>query len=273
MRIGSDSSRRSSLFVLLAAALLATGLSGCFLVEEAARSTVGAAGEAAGQEMGEAIGQQLAPSADLPTSGTAQWNQFMASQAQVLFNYAFAANGMWPAEANYEEGEWVQYEMSAAGDGDAAFRTLERAFLKTTEDGQEWWRVKAEQEEDTWVYEALLDPEDGDVVRLRSKDPEGNVGEVPVTERTVYQEPQQLTEESVEGATVGNESVDTPAGSFTARKVQFEGGMGGGNTTWYLSEEVPGHVVRYRVQGNQGNAWISTLSDYGSDATTTLDSF
>jgi hypothetical protein len=36
---------------------------------------------------------------------------------------------------------------------------------------------------------------------------------------------------------------------------------------------VPGHVVRYRVQGNQGNAWISTLSDYGSDATTTLDSF
>jgi hypothetical protein len=267
------SSSRSSFFALIAVVGLAVAIAGCSVAEQAARTTVGSASEAAGEQVGQAIGQQIASSANLPNAGTAQWNRFMASQAQVLFNYAFAANGMWPAEANYEPGEWVQYEMSADGEGQAALQTLERAFLKTTEDGQEWWRVKAQQEEDTWVYEALLDPERGEVVRLRSKDPEGNVGEVPVTERTVYQEPQQLTEESVEGATVGEESVDTPTGTFTARKVQFQGGMGGGNTTWFLSEEVPGHVVQYRVQGNQGDAWISTLSDYGSDTTTTLDSY
>lgn len=267
------SSRRAPEFALLAVALFATALAGCSVAEEATRATVGSASEAAGEQVGQAIGQQVASSANLPSSGTAQWNQFMASQAQVLFNYAFAANGMWPAEASYEPGEWVQYEMSAEGDGQAALQTLERAFLTTTEDGDEWWRVKAQQEGDTWVYEALIDKQKGEVVRLRSKDPEGNVGEVPVTERTVYQEPQQLTEESVEGATVGEESVDTPAGTFTARKVQFQGGMGGGNTTWFLSEEVPGQVVRYRVQGNQGDAWISTLADYGSDAATTLDSY
>jgi hypothetical protein len=267
------SSSRSSFFTLIAVVGLAGALAGCSVAEQAARTTVGSASEAAGEQVGKAIGQQIASSANLPNAGTAQWNQFMVSQAQVLFNYAFAANGMWPAEANYEAGEWVQYEMRADGEGQAALQTLERAFLKTTEDGQEWWRVKAQQEGDTWIYEALLDPEQGEVVRLRSKDPEGNVGEVPVTERTVYQEPQQLTEESVEGATVGEESVDTPAGTFAARKVQFQGGMGGGTTTWYLSEEVPGHVVQYRVQGSQGEAWISTLADYGSDATTTLDSY
>ncbi len=268
------SARASSLSAVVVTIVLTTLLSGCFLVQEAAESTVGAAGEAAGQEVGEAIGARVASAANLPTAGTAQWNQFMVSQAQVLFNYAFAANGMWPAEATYEAGEWVRYEFRTADDGDAGFQTLERAFLTTTEDGNEWWRVKAQQkEDDTWVYEALINPEQGEVVRLRSKDPEGNVGEVPVTERTVYQSPQRLTEESIEGATVGTEELDTPAGTFSTRKVEYTGGMGGGTVTWYLSEEVPGHVVRYRTQGNQGNAWISTLADYGSDATTTLDSY
>lgn len=268
-----SSARASSVSIVIAIGVLATSLSGCFLVQEAAESTVGAAGEAAGQEVGEAIGARVASAANLPTAGTSQWNRFMVSQAQVLFNYAFAANGMWPAEATYDEGEWVRYEFRTGDDGDAGFQTLERAFLTSTDDGNEWWRVKAEQEDDTWVYEALINPERGEVVRLRSKDPDGNVGEVPVTERTVYQSPQRLTEESIEGATVGTEELNTPAGTFSTRKVEYTGGMGSGTVTWYLSEDVPGHVVRYRAQGEEGNAWISTLAAYGKDATTTLDSY
>jgi len=265
--------RPSSLPVILSAVALATMLSGCFLAQEAAETTVGAASEAAGQEVGEAIGARVASAAQLPTAGTAQWNQFMVSQAQVLFSYAFAANGMWPAEATYEEGEWTRYEARTAEGEDAGFQTLERAFLTTTEDGNEWWRVRAQQEEDTWVYEALIDPERDEVVRLRSRDPEGNVGEVPVTERTVYQSPQRLTEESIEGATVATDELSTPAGTFSTREVEYAGGMGGGTVTWHLSEAVPGHVVRYRTQGDQGRAWTSTLVEYGSDATTTLDSY
>jgi len=269
----SNSVRALSLSAFVFAAALAMVLSGCFLVQEAAESTVGAASEAAGEEVGQAIGAQVASAANLPTAGTAQWNQFMVSQAQVLFGYAFAANGMWPAEATYEEGEWVRYEFQTADGEDAGFQTMERAFLTTAEDGNEWWRVRAQQQEDTWVYEALINPDRGEVVRLRSRDPEGNVGEVPVTERTVYQSPQRLTEESIEGATVGTEELDTPAGTFSTREVEYTGGMGGGTVTWYLAEDVPGNVVRYRTQGNQGNAWISTLVEYGSDATTTLGSY
>ncbi len=99
------------------------------------------------------------------------------------------------------------------------------------------------------------------------------MGEVPVTERTVYQSPQRLTEESVEGATVGTEELDTPAGTFSTREVEYTGGMGEGTVTWYLAEDVPGHVVRYRTQGNQGTTWISTLVEYGTDATTALGSY
>jgi hypothetical protein len=267
---------RSALFSGLKFVLcfvLAGSLSGCFLVEEAARSTVSAAGQEAGEEVGESIGQQIASSANLPTAGTSQWNRFMVTQAQVIFNYAFSANGMWPAEANYEEGEWVQYQFRTDDGGDTGFQTVRRALLKTTEDGNEWWRVEARQEGESWVYEALLNPESGEVVRLRSKDPEGNVGEVPVTERTVYQSPQRLTEESIEGATVGERQLDTPAGTFTTREVQYQGGMQGGTVVWFLSEQVPGHVVQYQVDGSQGNTWTSTLADYGSDATTTLDSY
>lgn len=242
-------------------------LQGCSGVNRA----IDSAADAAGEVVGEAVGQRIASAADLPTAGTTQWNQFMVAQAQVLFNYAFSAGGMWPAEATYEEGEWTEYRVGL--EGESGINTLERAFLTTTEDGNEWWRVRATQNDESWVYEALVDPDQREVVRLRSEDPEGNVGEIPVTEQTVYNPPQRLTDESVEGATTGSEEVETPAGTFTARRVEYAGGMAGGQVTWYLSDSVPGHVVKYRVTGSDSDAWESTLIDYGTDASSVLNSY
>ena len=154
-----------------------------------------------------------------------------------------------------------------------ALDTLERAFLKTTEDGNEWWRVRGIQDGETWVYEALLDPSTSEVRRLRSRDPNGEVGEVPVTEETVYQPPQRLTEESIEGATEGTEEITTPAGTYTARRVEYQGQMGSGAVTWHLSDEVPGHVVRYQIEGDGEQPWTSTLIDMGTDASTLLNAY
>lgn len=250
-----------------------TALSGCFFVGEAVETGINSAASAAGEEVGEAVGQQLAPAVQLPTYGTGAWNQFMVSQAQILFGRAFSAGGMWPAQASYAPGEWAKYQFTMSGESDAALDTLERAYLKETEEGNQWWRVRGLQGGETWVYEALVDPEQGEVVRLRAKDPEGNVGEVPVTENTVYQSPQHLTEESIDGATVGTQSIDTPAGTFSARHVEYQGGAGG-TITWYLTDEVPGHVVRYQVQNQQQeDAWTNTMVAYGTDAATALDSY
>ena len=89
----------------------------------------------------------------------AAWNQFMVSQAQVMFGRAFSAGGMWPAQATYEPGEWTKFRTTmSSGQESTALDTLERAFLKETEDGNEWWRVRGVQQGDTWVYEALVDP-------------------------------------------------------------------------------------------------------------------
>ncbi len=245
-----------------------------FSLSQPSRPGVNSAASAAGEEVGKAVGQQLAPAVQLPAYGTGAWNQFMVSQAQILFSRAFAAGGMWPAQASYAPGEWARYRSTVSGESEAALDTLGRAYLKETEDGNQWWRVRGLQGGESWIYEALVDPERGEVVRLRAKDPEGNVGEVPVTENTVYQSPQRLTQESVEGATVGTNSIETPAGTFSARHVEYQGGTGSGTITWYLSDEVPGHVVKYRVENQQqGSAWTSTLATYGTDATTMLDSY
>lgn len=275
MTLLTDSSRPPSVLVAILVLGLSGGvLSGCFLIGEAVETGVSSAASAAGQEVGEAVGQQLAPAVNLPTYGTGAWNQFMVSQAQVMFGRAFSAGGMWPAQATYTPGEWTKFRTTmSSGQESTALDTLERAFLNETEDGNEWWRVRGVQQGDTWVYEALVDPARGEVVRMRAKDPEGNVGEVPVTENTVYQSPQRLTEESVEGATVGTERIDTPAGTFSARHVEYQGGTGG-TITWYLSDEVPGEVVRYQIESQAGESvWESALVAHGTDASTMLDSY
>ncbi len=257
--------------VLGLAVAVAGGLTGCFSPGSAVQQGINSATSAAGEQVGKAIGAEIASAADLPPPGSAQYNQFMVSQAQVLFSHAFSAGGMWPAEATYESGEWAAYERRASGQ-DTALDTLERAFLTTTDDGNEWWRVRGTQDGEEWVYEGLLDPEQETVVRLRSRDPEGNVEEVPVTEETVYQPPQQLTEESVEGATVGTESVETAAGTFTARRVEYSGAAQGSTAIWFLSDEVPGHVVQYQVRQNE-DEWTNALINHGTGATTELDSY
>lgn len=280
LRTHFDCSADSSIFahgtaslvmVLGLALIMSGGLTGCFSPGAAVQEGINSATSAAGEQVGKAVGAQIASAADLPPPGSAQYNQFMVSQAQILFSHAFSAGGMWPAEATYEPGEWATYGRRASGQ-ETALDTLERAFLTTTDDGNEWWRVRGTQGGEEWLYEALLDPEQETVIRLRAKDPEGEVGEVPVTEKTVYRSPQNLTQESIEGATVGTESVETPAGTFSARRVEYSGAASGGTITWFLSDDVPGHVVQYRVRQNE-DQWTNTLIDCGTGATTQLNSY
>jgi len=108
--------------------------------------------------VGQALGAEIVRAADLPPPGSARYNQVMVQQAQITFSYAFSAGGSWPAEARYEPGEWATYRIQPA-EGETAIDTLERAFLTTTDDGNEWWRVRGVQDGEGWIYEALLDPE------------------------------------------------------------------------------------------------------------------
>lgn len=229
---------------------------------------------AAEERVANAVYEELAPASQLPAASTAAWNQFMVAQAQIVFAYGFSPTGVWPGQGEYEPGEWIQYQVAGAGQSQNDAVTLERALLRRDADGREWWRLSWAQADENWIYEALVSPAEGQILRLRARDAEGNVGELPVNERTVYNSPTQLTEESIDGATVGEEILETPAGTFNTRRVVYQSTAGEGNIEWWLTDQVPGGIVKYSLSDDSGeNAWTCQLIDTGTNATTKLDSF
>jgi len=194
--------------------------------------------------------------------GPAVWN---TDFAWIWISQLFAVqylSGATMFEKDYAPGEWTRWRVSTADDGDV--QETEKAFIGRTADGGEWWRMKTitkhDDGADTVSLEALFKPEEGNqyvqrLVRMRAKLP-GNA------------EPQEMmvpeqwstwnmngsfsgrpTKESLDGATVGTESVTTPAGTFSARHVRF--GQGGGTLDWWLDESSTGGWVKFSAIDNE----------------------
>ncbi len=249
-------------------------VSGCASLTDVVMGGAAAGVERAVSERAEqAVYKRLAPKEQLPPPASPGWGQFMANQAQIVFAYSFSAGGFWLGQVGYKPGEYTKFEWHPEGDSPV---TIERAFLKKLDDGKEWWRVSWAEEEDTWIYEALFSPgEDGKLLRLRARDADGNEGEVPVTEgHAIYVPPAELTEESIEGATVEHEKIKTPAGTFEADHVVYLSVTGEGDVEWWITDEVPGGVVKYLISSKEeGVIWSSILKEMGKNATTILGSF
>ena len=75
-----------------------------------------------------------------------------------------------------------------------------------------------------------------------------------------------LTEESYAGLKVGVEDITVPAGTFTTDHLRTSHPGRGGTVHWYVSDRVPGGVVKFRWEGN-GDEHVMTLKDFGSGAT------
>lgn len=158
---------------------------------------------------------------------------------------------------------------------------MERAFLARLDDGKEWWRVKFFDGDsgDTVTIEALFSPGREQLLRMRMQLPGEEPEEVPVEEGT-YVPPRELTEESLEGAKVGAESVTVPAGTFDAIHYRF-GTPGRGTWEWWVADGVPGRVVRYKETGARDREapegaegldedWTLELAGYGDGAKSEL---
>lgn len=186
--------------------------------------------------------------------------------------YATGANVF---DAPYAPGQWTRWQIG--GDDDERM-LVERAFLSRSDDGNEWWRFKAVMERDTIVLEALLKPvSDGvqQLVRMRGKMPgEKEANELMVPDHMANVNSLGMfgmrpTKESVEGATVGTETIRTPAGSFAAKHVRFGGA--GGRQEWWLSEQVPGGWVRYKVTPEEADEqFVMELVAHGTGAKSEL---
>jgi len=263
-------------FLAIASISLLT-VAGCSSVQD---SLISGATSGLSRGVGRAVGERaeqsaytrLAPKTQLPQPKTPGWNQFMALHAQVIFAYSFSAGGFWLGSTDYQPGEWTKFEFKSK---DESAVVIERAFLKKIEDGKEWWRVSWAGEGETWIYEALMTTE-GQLLRLRAKDANGNEGEIPVTEGSamIYTPPTELTKESIQGATVGKENVNTPAGVFSADHVKYMAMGSEGEVEFWLTSQVPGGAVKYQINDKkEGVVWTCTLKEKGNNAQTVLKSF
>ena len=240
-------------------------------VDRAATATGAAVGETVGAKLGEAASAMVA--ARFPANWTQQWT---ALYVNYLFSIAFHSGSYSVVEEAYEPGDWTRWRVVDEGEETPA--TVERAFLAETPDGNQWWRVKYVNTEDdeAIILEGLFDREAGEMLRLRGQFPGEEPKELPVTEGTYgYAEPIELTEASIEGATVGVESVSVPAGTFQARHVRY--GTTGGTLEWWLEDDVPGHLVKYlstSATDTDGAAvpasWTVELQAYGDNAESEL---
>ena len=258
-------------FLALGLAFLLLWMNCSAVADAVVDGAVGGLSRAASERAANAVYKKLAPKEKLPPPATPGWNQFMVMQAQIVFLYAFSPGGLWVSTDEFQPGEYAKFKIEE--DGNESDATIEKAFLKRLDNGNEWWRATWGDDEDVWIYEALLSPEEGRLLRLRAKDANGNEGEVPVSEGTVYSEPTEVTEESIEGAKIGEATITTPVGTFNTDHIQYVATTNEGTTEWWLTPEVPGGVIKYQMKDDQEVVWTSTMIQKGDDATTVLNSF
>lgn len=259
----------------------ALALGGCSSVISGA---IDAAGRRTGEGIGNAVGQRVGAAAGGAVAARmpAMWSPDLTPvYMNYLFTMAFNSGSYTFEGTDYAVGEWTRWRLmdsQAEGEPDE----MERAFLNRRDDGKEWWRVKyisdTGEGRDSITVEALYDPDTGEFVRMRGKMPgETEAKEMPVEEGTYgYTEPRRLTEESLEGAVVGTETVRVPAGSFTTRHVRY-GGMGGGTYDWWMNDDVPGGMVKYSrsyqsqdTDGPDPYNWVVELMASGTGARSQL---
>lgn len=191
-------------------------------------------------------------------------------------------------EKAYEPGQWTRWEIKEADMPDES-QVFERAFLFRNPEGAEWWRLKTinnykdgdgNAAADTVALEALFKPLDPEghmkqLVRMRGKLP----GSAEAQELMVPMHMSMLslasafpfkpTPESIEGATVGIESLTTPAGTFKARRVRF--GSSGGTIEWWLDESAAGGWVQFQANGEEKeDAYTMRLIGHGNGAKSEL---
>ncbi|HVM44766.1 MAG TPA: hypothetical protein VM582_02430, partial [Candidatus Thermoplasmatota archaeon] len=180
------------------------------------------AGEVVGEAVGKAIVRHYTP-------------QFLQWYTGYLFGLAFHSGGYEIGETPYKVGEWTKWQVKPRGDEKTKSHTIERAFLGVDKAKNQFWRVRFTDGETNQVttLEGQFDPQRTKLLRMRAKYPDDKEPrEVPVNESTYYVPPAKMTKESLQGATVGTESVTTPAGTFSARHVRYN--PGGVVMEWWL---------------------------------------
>lgn len=207
-----------------------------------------------------------------------EFNSFAFASANMyplMFNYLFSSYGYGLELQEYNEGEWTSWVISSDGEDDETL-TMSKGFLKKLDNGQEWWQIIVEDEEEgeAYVAEVLFSEDRNSIRRIRQKIGTDEIQEPAVSEGW-YSRPAALTEESKNAALVSeNIELEIPRGVYKANQFKFDMTTGMFLQLWESSDNsVPGGVLRYEMAADDESIYESTLMDYGSDAVTMLESY
>jgi hypothetical protein len=254
-------------------ALLTAGVALSFAGCSTVRSAMGGAASGAANVAGNAAGAAIARHFVGPTvpgaPAGAMGPQMMTYYANWMFTLAFNSGGYWLPNTELQPGQSVTFEFQS---NDATQR-MERAHLKDMPDGKQWWRVEwysMADQPDSVIFEAEFSADRSQLLRMRGKTSGQEAGEIPVEQNSgiSWQEPTYLTQESLDAATVGTETITTPAGTFTTKHIKYTM-MGGGNWEWWAADNVPGGVVKYVVNYG-GDTYTQTLVAMSNTATASV---
>lgn len=251
--------------IVAAALILSLAGSGCGMI-------MGTAMDTAGERIGESIGQELAAGMTVP--------MYRAYALSLMAAY-FWAGGYWLAWHPYQPGDWTKWKHevreASPGEGERPQPLyVEKAFLKRQDDGSEWWRIKALQEnpEDTVVFETLFSADRTRIVRLL-----GRIGQNPVTEITfeegeyAFPAPAVFEEQMLATHGAGRAEIAAAGLSWSANHVQFRAQDGSGQADFFFSPEVPGGLVKYKFTTSQGDSYQILLSGHGGGAASELGAY
>jgi len=181
----------------------------------------------------------------------------------VLFLSVYSGGYNW-APGSYEEGDVTLWEYR--GDDSSFF--LERCLISRTPDGEEWWRLRYEEEGEEYMWEFLLSPEQ-ELEKLYYADGTGEVRDWSFE----GEEDQDIRERTVSAAEVAaydiqslfpggrTEDVAVPAGSYRNCYVVDRQDETSEYTWWFAEgDRVPGSLVRFRMM-EQGNVLDAELYD------------
>lgn len=257
--------RRRTTGLIAGVLALSLGLSGCGLFLDTAI-------DSAADEVGRSAGQQIAADMTGPMYRTYAWSLMAAY---------FWAGGYWLAWHPYQPGEWTKWKheaKQAEAEEGAPNQPLfvEKAFLKRNDDGSEWWRIKAFQQEpeDTAVFEALFSADRTHIVRML-----GKLGTNPVQEIT-FEEGQNsfpassaFEDHALKEHSIGTVELASGTVNWSADHVQFKSPDGSGQADFFFSDEVPGGLVKYQFSSTQGDSYEIMLDGHGSGASTELGAY
>lgn len=251
--------------VVLAVMSLACGSSP---VDTAMNRAMGKVGEKVGERVGEKVADKV----------VGLTPDLIHTYTMAMFQVFFYHGGYALDSGDYKPGQYTKWKAVNVEQGDE----VERSLLKRYDDGKEWWRIESRGKDGdgkpmVLIMEALLGPEDKagsrQVRRMRAHFPnEPEPREVPITEeqaqRWTVRTTHRLTKESMQGMEVGTKSVTVPAGTFSTKHLKAKGN-GDESTEWFLTDKVPGGIVKYQHTGaNKERTWEVNLVKYGDDATT-----